>query len=270
MAAVLGSGTEPTKPNDAGMDALTHAVEAYLSTASTPVTDACALQAIRIISAYLRDAVSEPDNMRARDMMAYAGSKALHRARLLCRVGCNLVLVPPDAEFLAGMAFNSASLGYVHAMAHQLGGVYGLPHGVCNAVLLPVVAEYNSQAAPQLFIDIAEAMGFRDVGRFYSSPPCICSHVCCCCRTANWPPPFRAHDAANEPDRAIGAVLREIRQLGRDIGIPRNLQELGVKPDDFDRLARGAEKDACGLTNPRRAQDTNEFAELFKRAFDQQ
>ena len=59
------------------------------------------------------------------------------------------------AEYLAGIAFNNASLGYVHAMAHQLGGFYNLPHGVCNAILLPVVMEYNAKAVPELFIDIA-------------------------------------------------------------------------------------------------------------------
>ena len=62
------------------------------------------------------------------------------------------------------MAFNSASLGYVHAMAHQLGGFYNLPHGVCNAVLLPSVQEYNAKFVPELFIDIAQAMGIKDVG----------------------------------------------------------------------------------------------------------
>merc|ERR1712151_619270 len=91
-----------------GMDALTHAIEAYVSTASNPVTDACAVRAMKLISSYLPTAVEDGKNIKARDMMAYA-------------------------EFLAGMAFNSAGLGYVHAMAHQLGGMYNMPHGVCNA-----------------------------------------------------------------------------------------------------------------------------------------
>ena len=101
-----------------GMDALTHAVEAYVSTAATPITDACAVKAIEIIHKSLRNAVNDGSDMAAREAMAYA-------------------------QFLAGMAFNNASLGYVHAMAHQLGGFYDLPHGVCNAVLLPHVQEYN-------------------------------------------------------------------------------------------------------------------------------
>ncbi len=77
-----------------GMDALTHAIEAYVSTAASPVTDACAVKAIELIAKYLPVAVQEPKNGEAREQMAYA-------------------------QFLAGMAFNNASLGYVHAMAHQ-------------------------------------------------------------------------------------------------------------------------------------------------------
>ncbi|MEY4562367.1 MAG: hypothetical protein RLZZ618_1644, partial [Pseudomonadota bacterium] len=96
-----------------GMDALTHAVEAYVSVMATPVTDACALHAMKLIGQYLPRAVSNgKEDLEAREQMA-------------------------GAQFLAGMAFNNALLGYVHAMAHQLGGQYNLPHGVCNALLLP-------------------------------------------------------------------------------------------------------------------------------------
>jgi len=102
-----------------GMDALTHAIEAYVSTAATPITDACAIKAIELISANLRLAVHDGSDKGARENMAYA-------------------------QFLAGMAFNNASLGFVHAMAHQLGGFYDLPHGVCNAVLLPHVQSFNA------------------------------------------------------------------------------------------------------------------------------
>merc|ERR1712061_977740 len=122
-----------------GMDALTHAIEAYVSTASNPITDANAIHAMKLIATYLPQAVEDGKNMKARDMMAYS-------------------------EFLAGMAFNSASLGYVHAMAHQLGGFYHAAHGVCNAILLPVVQTYNAKYVPDLFIDIAHAMGFIEVG----------------------------------------------------------------------------------------------------------
>ncbi|KGV89602.1 iron-containing alcohol dehydrogenase family protein [Burkholderia pseudomallei ABCPW 30] len=87
-----------------GMDALTHAVEAYVFTAATPITDACAEKAIALIGEWLPKAVANGESMQARAAMCYA-------------------------QYLAGMAFNNASLGYVHAMAHQLGGFYNLPHG---------------------------------------------------------------------------------------------------------------------------------------------
>lgn len=194
-----------------GMDALTHAMEAYVSTASTPVTDACALHAIRLISNYLRTAVHHGDNIEARDMMSYA-------------------------EFLAGMAFNSASLGYVHAMAHQLGGFYNLPHGVCNAVLLPAVQEYNAKFVPELFIDIAQAMGISDVGE--------------------------------DEQKAVKEVLAAIRKLSKDVDIPINLNALGVKPEDYDVLATNAMKDACGLTNPHQP-SKEEVIALYHQAYEQ-
>ncbi|MBC8630798.1 L-threonine dehydrogenase [Paeniclostridium hominis] len=176
-----------------GMDALTHAVEAYVSKAATPITDACAQKAIELISNNLRDAVKDGNNIEARDMMAYA-------------------------EYLAGMAFNSASLGYVHAIAHQLGGFYNLPHGVCNAILLPEVQVFNSQVSKNKLRDIAKFMGVD---------------------TSNM----------NEEEGA-NACIKAIRKLSKDIDIPLGLRELGVKEEDFDILADNALKDACGLTNP--------------------
>ncbi|HEX9289755.1 MAG TPA: iron-containing alcohol dehydrogenase, partial [Anaeromyxobacteraceae bacterium] len=129
---VLMVGKPPALTAATGMDALTHAIEAYVSIAATPITDACAIKAIELIAEYLRPAVANGENLDARDKMAYA-------------------------EFLAGMAFNNASLGYVHSMAHQLGGFYNLPHGVCNAILLPAVSEFNAIACPKRFADIAVA-----------------------------------------------------------------------------------------------------------------
>ncbi|CEO28704.1 L-threonine dehydrogenase [Paraclostridium sordellii] len=179
-----------------GMDALTHAVEAYVSTAATPVTDACAQKAIELISQHLRDSVEDGTNMEARDMMAYA-------------------------EYLAGMAFNSASLGYVHAIAHQLGGFYNLPHGVCNAILLPEVQEFNSRVSSNKLKDIAKFMGV---------------------------------DTSNMSDEeGAKSCINAIRKLSSDVGIPSGLKELGVKAEDFDTLADNALKDACGLTNPIKA-----------------
>ena len=105
-------GMPPALTAATGMDALTHAIEAYVSTNANPLTDAAALMSITMITQYLPKAVANGVYMKARDKMAYG-------------------------QYLAGIAFNNASLGYVHAMAHQLGGMYNLPHGVCNAILLP-------------------------------------------------------------------------------------------------------------------------------------
>ena len=191
-----------------GMDALTHAVEAYVSTAATPITDACALMAIKLISNHLRDAVENGKNEVARDKMAYA-------------------------EYLAGMAFSNASLGYVHAMAHQLGGFYDLPHGVCNAILLPHVQEYNAEVAPTRLKEVADAMGI---------------------------------DVAHMTDKeGAKAAIEAIKTLSGDINIPKGLSVIGAKEEDIKVLSENALKDACGLTNPKQA-NLEEIMNIFKNA----
>ena len=119
------------------------------------------------------------------------------------------------------MAFNNASLGYVHAMAHQLGGFYDLPHGVCNAVLLPHVQEYNAQLVAARLKDVGEALG--------------------------------ASVAGLSAEAGAQAAIAAIRTLSADVGIPANLTLLGAKREDIPTLAANAMKDACGVTNPRRA-----------------
>lgn len=191
-----------------GMDALTHAIEAYVSTIATPVTDCAALKAIQIINDWLPSAVEDGDNMEAREQMTYA-------------------------QLLAGMAFNNASLGYVHAMAHQLGGLYNLPHGVCNAILLPHVCEFNLSSRIHHFEDIAIAMGvdFEDLS---------------------------SKEMAHKSIEAI-------KQLSQEVGIPANLKTLGVKEEDLETMAINAMKDACSLTNPRKA-SKEDIVNIYKNA----
>ncbi|MGI9275444.1 MAG: iron-containing alcohol dehydrogenase [Endozoicomonas sp.] len=192
-----------------GMDALTHAVEAYVSTAATPVTDACALQAIEMISEWLRSAVYRGEELQPREQMAYG-------------------------QLLAGMAFNSASLGYVHAMAHQLGGFYDLPHGVCNAILLPHVEAFNARVCPGRLARIGAAMGI---------------------------------DISGLTDReAALRTIEEIKGLSADIGISSGLRELNVKQQDFPTLADNALKDACSLTNPVQA-SREDIIGIFEASF---
>ena len=179
-----------------GLDALTHAVEAYVSTIATPITDAAAIKAIELLGEYLRAAVANGDDLEARDKLAYA-------------------------EYLAGVAFNNASLGYVHAIAHQLGGFYNTAHGVTNAILLPVVSTFNLIAKPRRFADIAVALG-EDISGL-------------------------------SPVDAGAKGIEAIRKLSKDVGIPATIGEIGAKEKDFEILATNALKDVCGLTNPRKA-----------------
>ncbi|WP_232466924.1 iron-containing alcohol dehydrogenase, partial [Alcaligenes faecalis] len=188
-----------------GMDALTHAVEAYVSTIATPITDACAVKVVELIAKYLPVAVREPHNKKAREQMAYA-------------------------QFLAGMAFNNASLGYVHAMAHQLGGFYDLPHGVCNALLLPHVQAFNMQVAGERL---------NELGKLLSD---------------------------NNPDLKGLDVIAAIKKLADIVGIPKSLEELGVKREDFPVLADNALKDVCGATNPIQT-DKKTIMGIFEEAF---
>jgi len=121
-----------------GMDALTHAIECYLTRAAWVMSDMFALQAIRMISAHLAEAVNNPSSATARDGMAVA-------------------------QYIAGMGFSNVGLGIVHSMAHPLGAFYDTPHGIANAVLLPYVLDYNAAACAPRFREIARAMGVAGV-----------------------------------------------------------------------------------------------------------
>ena len=188
---MLGMPTSLTAAT--GMDALTHAIEAYVSTNVNPMTDAVASKAIKMIIEYLPRAVEDGSDLEARDQMACA-------------------------QFMAGVAFNNAGLGYVHAMAHQLGGMYGLPHGVCNAVLLPHVMAFNMKARPKRMEDVARYLG-TSVG------------------------------GLSHEESAVKGIKR-ICKLLTEIGMPTTLTELGVKAEDIPAMAANAMKDACALTNP--------------------
>lgn len=122
-----------------GMDALAHAIEAYVSNASFRLTDLNALDSIGIINQALPRAVLEPDNMDYREDMMLASLEA-------------------------GLAFSNASLGLVHAMAHSLGGMLDIPHGEANALLLEYVIEFNFKAARERYLKIAETMGLSGSG----------------------------------------------------------------------------------------------------------
>lgn len=176
-----------------GMDALTHAIEAIVTPGAYPVTDTMALEGVKLVFDYLPRAVKDGNDIEAREQMVYA-------------------------IFLTGMAFSNCGLGYVHAMAHQLGGMYDLPHGVCNAMLLPIVERENAPYAPKKFRMIAEKLGF---------------------------------DANGKSDEECSSfVIEKIKELSETVGIPKSLKDLGIENLDLDKLAENALKDICAPGNP--------------------
>ena len=191
-----------------GLDALTHAIEAYVSINATPITGALAIQAMRIVPKYLPRAVANGQDKEAREKMAYAQS-------------------------LAGMAFNNAGLGYVHAIAHQFGGFYNFPHGVCNAILLPHVCRFNLISNIGRYADIASFLGENVEG-------------------------LSDYDAAE-------IAINTIERLGQDLDIPSGFKELGAKEEDIPTLAENAMKDATAPTNPRRPTQ-KEVEQIIKNA----
>jgi alcohol dehydrogenase len=187
-------GMPPAMTAATGMDALTHAIESYVSKFHNPVSDACGIGAIQLIVKYLRPAVACGDNLEAREMMAYG-------------------------QYLAGMAFNSAVLGLVHSMAHSAGGMFNLPHGVCNAICLPVVCEWNLIACPERYAAIAAAMGEDITGL--------------------------------TPMEAGAKAVAAMRKLSQDVGIPAGFAQLGVKESDLAPLAELTMKDGSNFFTPR-------------------
>jgi 1,3-propanediol dehydrogenase len=180
-----------------GMDALTHALETYVSTGANPLTDAAALESMKLIAENLRNAVYNGNDIEARENMA-------------------------NASVLSGFAFNNGGLGYVHAMAHQLGGFYDMPHGIANAILLPYVEKFNLGAKLERFSKIAEIFGVNTAG-------------------------MSTREAAE-------ASLEAIKQLAKDIGIPTSLSEseFDIKEEDFEEMAKYALEDGNAGTNPRK------------------
>jgi alcohol dehydrogenase len=192
-----------------GMDALTHAIEGYTTAGASRFTDLFNLEAIKAISGSLRQAVANGEDVDARDDMAYG-------------------------QFVTGMGFSNGGLGIVHSMAHQLGGFYDLPHGVCNAILLPYVAAYNADAVGDRLKAVAEAMGV---------------------------------DTARKNQEEINELAIEaIKTLSKDVGIPTGLEEIGVKEADFSELADLALADICTGGNPKCPTKEDVIA-IYKAAF---
>ncbi len=210
-------GVPPHIVADTGMDVLVHAIEAYVSTASNEFSDAFAEKAIKLAWDNLYKSYSQPENYEAKDKM--------HKASLM-----------------AGIAFNSASLGLNHAMAHNLGAKLHLPHGRVNAILLPEIIEFNSGVksfsctdindCAQKYAQIAKLIGFE----------------------------------GNNAKILVRKLISEIKKLISKLGLPSNFAQCKVKllDGDIDKITDGTLADSCINTNPVKVKREN-VAEILKK-----
>lgn len=193
-----------------GMDAMTHAVESYVAQARNPISDAAALHAIKLIVRYLPEAVENGGNLVARGQMQVAA-------------------------LLAGWAFSNAMVGLVHAMAHSLGAICSIPHGLANGILLPHVMRYNSDEIPQLTADIAEAMG----------------------------------QAVNDmdPSAAANAAADKMETFAKSVGLDQRLRDLGVNEEELEECADLSMSDGSIIYNPKMVMDTAEVLNVYMKAY---
>jgi alcohol dehydrogenase class IV len=194
-----------------GMDAFTHALESYISNKANPISDMFALESIRLISHSIADAYHEGARMKAREAMI---------------VG----------SMYGGMALASAGTAAVHALAYPLGGKFGIPHGVANAMLMPHVMEVNLDAIVPRLAVVAEAMGLA-----------------------------RSGCGAAQEGRAAERVIEHIRFLTRELNIPQNLADYGVSDRDVGGLATAASKVTRLLNNNPKLIGINEMERIYRK-----
>ena len=190
-----------------GMDALTHAIEGYITKGAWVMSDMYELQAIKMIAEFLPLAVEEPTNPKGREGMALA-------------------------QYIAAQAFSYVGLGLVHGMAHPMGSLHDIPHGVANALLLPTIMEFNMPKCIEKFGVIAQTMGVDTKG-------------------------MSAEEAAQ-------AAVDAVKALSVRVGIPQTLTALGIKEEDIPALAAQAIADVCTPGNPRDVTEA-EIVELYKK-----
>ena len=193
-----------------GMDAMTHAVESYVSQQRNPISDAAALHAIRLIRTHLPRAVEDGQDLASRGQMQIAA-------------------------LLAGWAFSNAMVGLVHAMAHSIGAVCGVPHGLANGLLLPHVMEFNLSETPELIADVGEAMGVAVHGL--------------------------STQAAGE------AAVKKMSSFVSQIGLTQRLRELGVEEQALPQCAELSLSDGSIIYNPRIVMDADDVLEVYQKIF---
>lgn len=190
-----------------GIDALTHAIEGYTANCTEPIAEAVGLYAVEYISGNIVEAVKNGRNLAARDKMMMG-------------------------SLLAGLSFSHADVASVHCMAEALGSLYDAPHGMCNAILLPYVMEYNLPFAEYKYARIARAMGIVE---------------------------------KNDHEAAVKGI-EHIKELSEEIGLP-GIRTLNVNPADFELLAEMSVMNGSNDSNPKKITQ-DEYVMLLKKAYD--
>ena len=214
ILAIVDSELMETMPKSlaaaTGMDALTHAVEGYITKAHNTMSDMFHMRAIELIFANLPAAVNDKDPQAIENMGL--------------------------AQYIAGMGFSNVGLGIVHSMAHQLGAVYDTPHGIANAMLLPIVMRFNGQnpETAQRFREILIKIGRPD------------------------------SEHLNDQD-VINTFVWMLSELAKKVGITQTIKDYGAKEEDFDMLADKAMEDPCKPGNPREV-TKQDFIDLYRAA----
>lgn len=209
---------------DTGMDVLTHAIEAYVSTKATDFSDALAEKAIKLVFEYLPKAYKNGQDVEAREKMHAAST-------------------------LAGMAFNTASLGINHSLAHAAGAKFHVPHGRLNSILMPHVIQYNAgiefNNRNRQATDKTVASRYQDIAKLLG-----CS--------------------ALSPVSGVRQLVEAIKKLQRKLEMPTSLREYGVKADAFAQykveISEAALHDGCTPTNPR-VPTAEELLKVLEKAF---
>jgi alcohol dehydrogenase len=206
----MTAGMPPQLTATTGMDALTHAVEAIHALQAEPISDGMALHAIRLIFEYLPRCVENGDDLFARGQQQIAAT-------------------------MGGIAFGNAQIGLVHAMAHTVGGLFKVPHGLANSVLLPHVMMYNLDECPDRYALVAQGMGL---------------------------------DTNGMSDEEAGAAAADaVWELTKKMGVPQQLRDVGVPEDGLEEASEMCLYDGSVVYNPKPVFESEEVLEVYKKAW---
>ncbi len=206
----MTEGLPPRLTAATGMDAMCHAIEALHSLQREPIADGLALHAIRLIKEFLPKAVENGKDMTARGQMLIAAN-------------------------MAGAAFSNAQVGMVHALAHSVGAIFGVHHGLANSILLPACLRYNADACGEIYLDVLSDLG--------------------------------ANIEGIQPDKAGNVVAGKIMDFTKKLGLPQRLRDVGVPEGGLKECSELALSDGAIVYNPKFISDSAEVLKVYKQAW---